>query len=302
MASINSLMIIIKDPKERRLRILKTFRKWMSEEAYITSLYKLKVGRELDLANPRTYTEKIQWLKLYDRNPKYTMMQDKYLVREYVSKMIGDEYLIPLLGVWERVDDIDFNSLPNQFVLKCNHDCASVIICRDKTSFNVMVAKEKLNRCLKRDYSIAGGEWAYRDIKRRIIAEQYMHDNNEKTLNDYKFFCFSGKAKIVMITSGEAHTKERRLDFYDMDFNPLDIRRGEMLKSGQPINKPLGIDELIPLVEKIADGIPFVRVDFYLINGHPYFGEIAFYPSSGFAEFSPYEWEERIGSWIELPV
>ena len=190
---------------------------------------------------------------------------------------------------------------PDQFVLKCNHDCASVVICRDKATFDREKARAKLDACLRANYYYSSREWAYKDIKPLIIAEKYMSDGRSSTLTDYKFFCCSGKAKMVLLASGEAHTDQRRLDYFDMDFTPLPIRRGAMTGAGSRMEKPEGFDALVSLAEKIAGTIPFIRVDFYLVDGHPYFGEIAFYPSAGLAEFSPHEWEERVRSWIQLP-
>ena len=301
MVNPKSIKRMIIDPKARQLKMLQMFGQKWDDEKYIRSMYKIKVGKELNLDAPKTYTEKLQWLKLYDHRPEYTLLQDKYRVREYVAATIGDEYLIPLLGAWEDANDIDFNQLPDHFVLKCNHDCASVIICRDKSSFDIEQAKTKLNKCLGINYYSAGREWAYKDIKRKIIAEKYMQNGKETTLTDYKFFCFSGKAKMVLLASGEAHTNERRLDYFDMEFNPLPIKRGYMKESGRIYEKPEQFDQLIPLAEKLAQDFPFIRVDFYIVNKHPYFGEVALYPGSGFSEFSPCEWEERIGSWISLP-
>lgn len=272
-----------------------------SDRRYLEKRYKIIIGRKLNLSNPQTYTEKLQWLKLYDRKEKYTILQDKLLVRDYVKETIGEEYLIPLLGAWDKGEDIDFDSLPEQFVLKCNHDCASVIICRDKSKLNQVNTIKKLNTCLKNDYWKYGREWAYKDIPRKIIAEEYKQDGNNKTLTDYKLFCFDGKAKMVLAASGEAHTDERRTDYYDLDFNPLPIIRGNIANSNIKHQKPIGFEKVVQLAEKLSQGIPFIRVDFYIIDGHPYFGEIAFYPSSGFAEFKPEEWEQRIGEWIKLP-
>ena len=303
MSKVKTLFELLANPKSLKMVLLKSFGKNIPDEKYLKMLYKLKTGHELNLDYPKTYTEKIQWLKLYDRRPEYTKMQDKYAVREFIKETIGEEYLIPLLGVWDRADDIDFDALPDQFVIKCNHDCASVIICRDKSTFDKAEAKRHLQDCLQKSYYPDGREWAYRDIKPKIIAEKYMQDSNEKTLTDYKFFCFSGIARLVLVTSGPAHTPERRVDFYDIDFNSLPIKRGEMSGSGHAaaIKKPKGFDSLVQLAEKLSAGIPFVRMDFYLIEGHPFFGEVAFYPSGGMAEFKPYEWEERVGSWIILP-
>lgn len=301
MSKIKTIFELFADPKSLKLVLLKVFGKNMPDEKYLKMFYKIKTGHELDLDNPKTYTEKLQWIKLYDRRPEYTMMQDKYAIRKFIKETIGEEYLIPLLGVWDCADDIDFDSLPDQFVLKCNHDCASVMICREKSTFDTVEARKHLRTCLQKNYYPDGREWAYKDIKPKIIAEKYMQNGDEKTLTDYKFFCFSGTARMVLLASGQAHTPERRLNFYDIDFNLLPIRRGEMPSSENTVSKPDGFDDLVILAEKLSAGIPFVRVDFYLVEGHPYFGEVAFYPSGGMAEFKPREWEERVGDWIILP-
>lgn len=298
---IKNVIYYLKNTKARRLKLLSVFGKNMSDEKFSRIIYKINTGRKLDLSNPQTYTEKLQWLKLHDRKPEYTMMQDKYAVRDYVAKTIGGEYLVPLIGVWNDANDIDFDKLPNQFVLKCNHDCASVVICRDKGSLDIDFAKKKLNTCLHKNYFYSSREWAYKDIKPLIMAEKYMSNKNGEPLVDYKFFCFSGKARMVYLGTGEPHTDQQRIDYFDMDFNHLPIRRGAIPWADKQLVKPEGFEELASLAEKIAGEIPFIRVDFYLIDNHPYFGEVAFYPSAGLAEFIPHEWEEKVGEWIQLP-
>jgi len=272
----------------------------MPDEKYLRRLYRISVGRKLRLSAEATFTEKIQWIKLYDRNPQYTIMQDKLLVRDFVSERIGEEYLIPLLGVWDTADQIDFEKLPERFVLKCNHDCASVTICRDKTAFDLEGAKKKLNQCLAVDYSKATREWAYRDIPRKIIAEKYMQDGEAATLTDYKFYCFNGKVKMLMAISGAPHSPERKHVMYDTHFEKMPVYKENDTAPYADFEKPDCLEQVINFAEKISFGIPFVRVDFYIIGGHPYFGEVAFYPDGGFLEFYPPEWEKRIGSWIEL--
>lgn len=296
-----SIVYYLRNKEARKLKLLSIFGKNMSDEEYTKKIYRIMVGRELNLTNPQTYTEKLQWLKLNDRKPEYTMMQDKYGVRDYIAKTIGEEYLVPLLGVWNDVNDIDFDQLPNQFVLKCNHDCASVIICRDKKALDIEFAKNKLNTCLHKNYYYSSREWAYKNIKPVIIAEKYMYNKNGEPLIDYKFFCFSGKAQMVYLGTGEPHTDQQRIDYFDMEFNHLPIKRGAIPWSDQQLVKPKGFEELITLAEKLAGSIPFIRVDFYLIDDHPYFGEFAFYPSAGLSEFIPHEWEKKVGEWIQLP-
>ncbi|MDO4811338.1 MAG: ATP-grasp fold amidoligase family protein [Eubacteriales bacterium] len=302
MSKLHALFDICIDRRKRFYFLAsKGFYAGLPESEYLKKLYQLKVGKELDLENPQRFTEKIQWLKLYDRNPVYTKMQDKYLVREIIEKKIGSQYMIPLLGVWDRVEDIDFDQLPEQFVLKCNHDCASAVICRDKASLDIKAAKAKLKQCLERVYGASGIEWAYRDIPRKIIAEKYMQNGDELTLTDHKFYCFDGEVKMVMLTSGTAHTDERRRVTLDPQFRRIPVCKKNDVNSPEPYEVPKCLDEMIALVEKIAEGIPFVRVDFYVIGGHPYFGEVAFYPDGGFIEFAPTEWEQKLGEWIQLP-
>ncbi len=218
-----------------------------------------------------------------------------------MAKAIGQEYLIPLLGVWSDARDIDFEKLPDIFVLKCNHDCASVVIYRDKKTFVFSKARIKLDTCLRRIYYDSSREWAYKDVKPMIMAEEYFHDNLEQSLTDSKFFCFSGNAIMLYVGIGELHTNQQRIDYFDKNYKHLPIKRGSIPNAKSIPVKPKNFDSLFPLIEKIAGDIPFICVDFYLVNGHPYFGEIAFYPSAGLAEFSPHEWEEQIGSWIQLP-
>lgn len=301
MLSLKSIHYYLTDKEARQLKILHVFGKHLSDEEFTKRIYKIKVGKTLNLSQPKTYTEKLQWLKLYDRKPEYTVMQDKLAVREYISSKIGSEYLIPLLGVWNDANEIDFDALPNQFVLKCNHDCASVVICKDKACLDINQTKIKLNTCLHKNYYDSSREWAYKDIKPCIIAEKYMSNKGEAFLTDYKIFCFSGKARMLYVGTGQPHTDEQRIDYFDIDFNHLPIKRGSIPWSQTEIKKPEGFERLVSLAETLAGSIPFIRVDFYLVNNQPYFGEFAFYPSAGLAEFSPYEWEEKVGDWIQLP-
>ena len=271
------------------------------DKLYLSLLYKSKFGRKLDWQNPKTFNEKLQWLKVYDRRPEYTTYVDKYMVRDYIAKTIGEEYLIPLLGVWNSPDEIDFDKLPNQFVLKCNHDSGGLCICKDKANFDIEAAKVKLRESLKKDYYIEGREWPYKNVPRKIIAEKYMVDVSEAlSLRDYKFMCFDGKVKCSFVCS-DRNTKEGlHVTFFDLDWKVLPFERHyPARKEGLP--KPKCYEEMIKLAEKLSKDIPFVRVDFYEINGKVYFGELTFYPGSGFEEFSPCSADEWLGSFIKLP-
>ncbi|MBQ9838694.1 MAG: glycosyl transferase [Oscillospiraceae bacterium] len=273
--------------------------KWMPDKMYLKLRYYSLIHKKLDLKNPKTFNEKLQWMKLYNRKPEYTMMVDKYAVRDYIADQIGAEYLIPLLGAWERVEDIDFDGLPEQFVLKCNHDSASVVICKDKTEFNREAAKNKLAYCLKRNLYWWGREWPYKNVKPRIIAEKYMVDESGTELRDYKVMCFNGEPKLIQYHQGR-FAEEHTQDFYDPQWNRQEFTQGLPLAE-TPEEKPVFLDEMLELSRKLSAGIPHVRVDWYYVQGQLYFGELTFFDASGFYEFEPAQWNEIVGSWITLP-
>jgi len=274
------------------------FFNWMSDESYIKLVYLCRMHRRLNLDTPKTYNEKLQWLKLHDRNPLYTDLVDKYEVRKYISNKIGEEYLIPLLGVWDNFDDIDFNSLPEQFVLKCTHDSGGLVICKDKSTFNINTARKKLNNCLKYNFYWDGREWPYRDIKPRIIAEKYMVDESGTELKDYKLFCFHGEVKALFVARGRPdHTT---FDFYDLDFQRLPVK--QYYPNGKlDAQKPKGFSKMIELSKKLSDELIHVRVDLYDIKGSVYFGELTFYHFDGMERFEPDSFDQLFGSWLKLP-
>lgn len=269
------------------------------DSLFLKCLYKNNIGKRLDLKNPKTYNEKLQWLKLYDRKPLYTTLVDKHEVKKYIADKIGEEYIIPTLGVWDRFEDIDFASLPDQFVLKCTHDSGGLVICTDKKKLDIEAAKEKINRCLKRNYYWHGREWAYKNVKPRIIAEKYMEDSQTKDLRDYKFFAFDGKAKVLFVATERQAESETKFDFFDMDYNHLPFTNGHPNADVLP-EKPVAFDEMRTLAEKLSVGIPQVRVDFYYVNGKVYFGEMTFFHWSGSVPFDPEEWDYKMGEMINL--
>ncbi len=271
----------------------------LSDKSFIEKMYKARLGKKLDLKNPKTFTEKMNWLKLYDRRPEYTIMADKYAVREYITEKIGEEYLVPLLGVWDNADDVDFSELPEKFVLKCNHN-SDVTICMDKSKIDEKEIKEKLSRQLKDDYYLHKREWPYKNIPRKIICEKYMENTNGKELFDYKLFCFNGKVKIIEVNSGR-FTDHLREDHYDKEWNHIDVTIGGYPSAGDIFDKPVFFDALCELSEKLASGIPLVRVDFNYWDGKLYFGELTFFHSAGFTTFEPEEINMLWGSWIQLP-
>ena len=280
---------------------LRTLLRLLPDSIYIQMKYFHHFHRFANLVNPQTFNEKLQWLKLHDRNPLYTTLVDKYAVKKWVADKIGEQYIIPTLGVWEKAEDIDFDKLPNQFVLKVNHDSGGIVICRDKSKLDKQAALAKLSRALKNNGYWYGREWPYKQIKPCIIAEKYMLDTQTNELRDYKFFCFHAVPKILFIASDRQHpTEETKFDFYDMEFNHLPFTNGHPNATQAP-EKPVTFQLMKQLAARLAENIPHVRVDLYEINGKIYFGELTLYHWSGFKPFSPTQWDKTLGSWLTLP-
>lgn len=276
--------------------------KWLPDSMYLRFVFKGMVGYKLNLKQPHTFNEKIQWLKLYDRKPEYVKMVDKYEVKKMVAKLIGEEHIIPTIGVWNSFDEINFESLPNQFVLKCTHDSGGIVICKDKSKLDVDKARKKIEKCLKKNYYWIGREWAYKNVQPRIIAEPYMVDESGYELKDYKFFCFNGIVKMMFVASDRQDSKkETKFDFYDMDFKHLDVRNGHP-NATKLISKPTSFENMKHYAEILSANIPLVRIDFYDINGQVYFGEITLAHNSGFYPFEPIEWDYTFGDMIKLPI
>lgn len=278
--------------------MIKKCPKLMTDRFYLKVLWKMLMGYELNLENPVTFNEKLQWLKLYDRNPLYTTLVDKYRVKQWVADRIGAEHVIPTLAVYKSVDEIDLDKLPSQFVLKCNHDSGSVAVCRDKSTFDIETAKKKLGEALKRNFYWEAREWPYKNVKPLIFAEKYMEDIADDTLTDYKWFTFHGDPKIMYISHDRG--KKPYTNFFDKDFNALPIRMLDP-NSNDPIERPACFEQMKELVEKLADKFPQVRVDFYLVDDKVYFGEFTFYHNGGFFPVSPAKWNKILGDWILLP-
>lgn len=258
----------------------------LSDKTYLKTMYKIKVHKHLDLDNPKTFNEKLQWLKLHVRDPKYTACVDKYEVKKIVADELGEELIIPTIGIWNSFDEIDFDSLPEQFVLKCTHDSGGLVICKNKSDLNIPQAKKKIEKSLKRNYYYMGREWPYKNVKPRILAEQYMVDESNYELKDYKFFVFNGEVKALFIATDRTAETETCFDFYDKDFNHLPIRNGHP-NAERKINKPDNFEKMIDLAEKLGKGFPHVRIDFYNIRGKVYFGEMTFFHNSGIVSFDP---------------
>ncbi len=274
----------------------------LSDEEFIREKFKEVFGREIDLENPVTFNEKLQWLKLHDRKPIYNTIVDKYAVKKYIADIIGEEHIIPTLGVWENFDDIDFDSLPDQFVLKCTNGSGGIVICRDKASFNKKQAKKIIDKALKTDYYIISREWPYKDVRPRVIAEKYLTDTPDtSSFTDYKFFCFDGVADNVMIVAGRSDNNTK---FYHFDKNWNLCRYNRLCRSlpeGFTMDKPEQMDEMFEIAEKLSVGFPEVRVDLYISNGQIYFGELTLFSCGGFEDGFDIESDTYLGSLIRLP-
>ncbi len=273
------------------------------DELYLKMIHRLELGRKLDLKNPKTYNDKLQWLKLYCHRPEFTMMADKVAVKPFVAERIGAEYVAPLIGVWDRVGDIEWDRLPQKFVLKTNHDGGNfgVVICKDKDTFDRAKAEKRLKASLRRNTYLLGREWPYKNIPRKVFAEEYIEDQGHEELLDYKFYCFDGKVRIVFIASGRQTGKEVCIDYYDTDGNHIDGLCQSHPNAPVPPAKPIHFDLMKSLAENLSEGIPHVRVDFYEANGSVYFSELTFFPYGGWAAFHPEKYDTILGDYLKLP-
>lgn len=295
---INKIIKAFKDPYKILLRLDERRIITLSDEKFL--IYRgLDRGFNFDLKNPKTFNEKLQWLKLHDRNPLYTKLVDKYEVKNYIKDVLGEEYIIPTIGVYDSFEDINFDELPNEFVIKCTHDSASVIICKDKNNFDLLECKKKIDNAMKRNYYYGGREWPYKNVKPRILIEKYMCDDKLQELRDYKFFAFDGRVEYFKVDFDRF--TNHGANYYDKNKNLTDI--GEVVcppNFDKKIEFPKTIDKMIELASKLSENIPFVRVDFYDVNGHIYFGEMTFYPASGYGKFIDEKWDDKLGSLIDI--
>ena len=272
------------------------------DKLYLTLLFRLKMGYWIDWKNPKTFSEKLQWLKLYDKNPEYITLVDKHAVKEYVAKTIGKEYIIPTLGLWDSPEEIDWDSLPQTFVLKTTHGGGGngVVICKDKATFEkneaVMKLKKSFNECTYKKYR----EWPYMNIDKKIIAEEYLEDTITNELRDYKFFCFNGEVKYLFVATGRQKYDEPFFNFFDDDYNSLDFQQGHPRSEDLP-SKPLCFDEMKIIASKLSKDFTEVRVDLYEVNGKVYFGEMTLFHFAGVVPFYPNEWDYKFGEMIKLP-
>lgn len=290
--------------KKQIKKLLKKFNpswilRFIPDEPFLKIKYRVKTGKKLNLRDPQTFTEKIQWIKLNDHNPQYSKMVDKYDAKEYVEHLIGSQYIIPNLGVWDDADQIDFAALPQQFVIKCTHDSGGLIICQDKSKLDIEASKVLLKRCMKRNWYYFSREYAYRSVKSRIIAEEYLENDSREGLHDYKVWCFNGEPRYIQYVTGRigAHTYE---GFYDLNWNLQDFTYHNP-KVQVDIPKPACLDELIDVSRKVSQGTAFLRADFYVLQDQSIrFGELTFYPNGGFDVWTPVETDSMMGNLLLL--
>lgn len=274
------------------------FPDFMDDEKYLKMRFRNRMGYEPDLNNPRTFNEKLQWLKLYDRKPLYTTMVDKVAVKKYVSDIIGADHIVPTIGVWDRFEDIDFNELPNKFVLKCTHDSGSIVICKDKSKFDVEYARKRLSIPLKYSYFWPDREWPYKNVPRRIICEEYIESENE-VLDVYKIFNFMGEPRLIQMIQDDK-TEHETIDYFDTNWNLLDLRQN-FPNSEVHRQKPECLDKMLDYARLLSKDIPSVRTDFYIAYDRILFSEFTFFSDSGCERFYPDEWDLKLGNYIILP-
>lgn len=282
-------------------KLLRKIRPMLSDQNYIKAYFFCRMGNRLNLEHPVSFNEKLQWLKFHDRHPEYTMMVDKYAVKEYVANTIGPQYVIPTLAVYDTVEDVDFDMLPHQFVLKCTHNSGGVVICKDKEAIDKEAALLKLKQGLSKSHYRNGMEYPYKGVPPRIIAEQYLSDDDAE-LADYKVHCFNGVPKLILVCKDRYADTGLTEDFFTVEWEHLNVKRPEHPNAEHPIGKPEELDELLNISRKLSDGMPFVRVDFYISRHKIYFGELTFFPASGMKPFVPESYDKLFGSWLQLPV
>lgn len=302
MDIVKKIVVVFQKPKILLNVFLNHIASYIKDDAtFIKIKWKLSdMQYPLNLENPRTFSEKLQWLKLHDRHSEYTQMVDKATAKDYVASIVGDKYIIPTYGIWNSVDEIEWDKLPNKFVVKATSDSGGVIICKDKSNLNIQAAVAKLKKQGSRSYYYQNREYPYRDVPHRYIAEAYMEDESGYELKDYKFFCFNGEPKFVQIDF-DRYSNHRR-NVYDINWNLLDLQIKFPKGHDRVFPKPENYDEMVEISRKLSKGIPHVRIDLYNANGKIYFGEITFFHESGMAVFTPLEWDYKFGEFLKLPI
>lgn len=288
--------------KEKIMTFVKKSLRFLPDKVYIKLYYRLRVGRKLNMGNPETLNEKLQWLKFNYRFPLQSIVSDKLLVRDYVKEKIGEKYLISLLGSWKEYSDIDFSALPNQFVLKCNHDSGGLVVCTDKEKLNHEEAKKKIEKSLRSNFFYIGREYQYRNIKPMIICEKFISDNGKVPM-DYKIYCFNGKPDVILVCRDRFSKNTHRASylFFDQKWNFQPLDKGDENLQDVDIPKPENLDEMIEIAKKLSEDFVFARIDLYNIKGKIYFGEITLSPNSGFDPDIKYETDLMFGQKLEIP-
>lgn len=279
--------------------VIRHIRSIVPDSVYLSAVYYRNLHKLPDLRNPKTFNEKLQWLKLHDHNPLYTIIVDKVKVKDYVASIVGKEHIIPAVRVWEKAEDIDFDILPEQFVIKCNHDSHGVIVCKDRNQLDENLVREKLRKRLAGSGFNYGREWPYKNVEKRILAEEYVSDDSGE-LTDYKVHCFNGVPKFVLVCRNRFESNGLCEDFYDTSWNLMDVKRPD-IPHGKPLEQPAELEQMLRMAETLSEGFPFLRTDFYCVKGKVLVGELTLYPASGFLPFVPEQYDELFGSWLNLP-
>lgn len=296
---MNSIINLFKKPRKLLYFLATGLVDILPDNVYLKLLFYSRVGYKLNLKNPQSYNEKIQWLKLYDKHPEFTGLVDKVDVKTFVANRIGKEYLVPTIGVWNSLEDIDWESLPCQFVMKSTSDSGGVVVCKDKSSLDIDSAIKKLKNAGLRDYTRLSKEYPYHDVPHRYIAERYIEDESGFELKDYKFFCFDGEPRFLFVATGRQQ-HDTRFDFFDCEFNHLPVINGHPNADILPV-KPKNFEEMLRVARDLSQGMTHVRVDLYNVNGKIYFGELTFFHWSGLVPFEPIEWDYKFGQYLHLP-
>lgn len=287
--------------KVLRFLIYRGFFDLLSDRLFLYILYYAHLGKKLNLKNPKTFNEKLQWLKLYNRKAEYTQMVDKYEVKKYIKERLGEEYIVPTIGVWDKFEEIEFKDFPEQFVLKCTHS-GGIIICKDKSEFNLEEARRKINDSMRKNYFLHGREWPYKNVRPRILAEEFVPNSNDEQGEDslvvYKVFCFGGEPKLIQVIQNDKR-KDESIDYFDIDWKLLELKQN-FPNSKIHLNKPDKFSEMLDLSSELSKGTPFLRVDWYVSMGKLLFSEFTYYSDAGIAAFEPEEWDRKLGEWIEL--
>lgn len=288
--------------RDKVMTLIKKSLRFLPDKAYIMFYHRLRVGRKLNMKNPTTLNEKLQWMKFNYRFPLQSIVSDKLLVRDYVADKIGEEYLIPLIGTWEKYDDIDFEKLPNKFVLKCNHDSGGLVVCTDKSKLNHREARNKIEKSLKSNFFYIGREYQYRNIKPRIICEQFISDNGKVPM-DYKIYCFNGKPDVILVCKDRfsANTHRASYLYFDQEWRFQPLNKGDENLTEVDVPKPKNLDRMIEIAKELSKDFLFARIDLYNIDGQIYFGEITLSPNSGFDPDIKYETDLMFGEKLEIP-